>query len=416
MPVSTTAREAIDRIPAGARVFVGHECGTPLTLLDALQERAQEGPLDLQLYLGLMLAEHPLFQVENAALRMTSYHLSAAVMPAYRAGRLDYLPLRYSQAARTFLPDGPLPVDVLLTQVAPGRAGQWSLGLSVGTTAELALRAPLVIAEVNAQAPFTLGEAVVPDEAIDVLVEADYPPVPLPQAQIGAVERRIGELVASLVPDEATLQVGIGAIPDALLEALRGHRDLGFHSGLLNDRMWALVEAGVATGAAKTIDPGKVVCAEVLATHDLFPKIDRRKELEMRRGTYTHNPSICAQQHRFVAINSAIEVDFMGQVNAESIDGAQITGIGGQFDFMEGAAESDGLSIIALPSTAAGGKKSRIVPRLSHGATVSTPRFCVSHVVTEHGIADLRAKTLRERESALRAIMAPEFRESPSGQ
>jgi len=286
-----------------------------------------------------------------------------------------------------------------------------SLGVSVSVALPAARRAPLVIAQVNPSMPRTLGNGFLHRSQIDCFVEVDEPLASYPPPTIGEVERAIGRHVAALVPDGATVQVGVGAIPQAVLEALTGHRDLSLHS-LLVDASVTLVERGVVTSAAKRIHRGRTDIAEGMGTRRLFTFLHENPLVNMEPSGFVHDPAIVAQIDRFVAINSALEIDLAGQVTAESLGPRQVAGIGGQFDFVLGASRSrGGAAIVALPSTGRDGAVSRIVPRLSAGAAVTNPRALADWIVTEHGAAGLRGKGERGRAEALIAVAHPRFRE-----
>jgi 4-hydroxybutyrate CoA-transferase len=406
-----SAREAVAALPPAGRVFVAPGCGVPTALCTALAEERDRFD-GLRLYCGLLFEPPAFLEAVPVHFRLVSLHPTATVEPLITAGRADYLPLRYSRIPDAFAPDGPVAVDAALVQVSPPDArGYCSLGTAVGTTLPVARSAPLLIAEINPRSPRTHGEGMLHVSEIDIGVEVEHDLVELPQARIGEIERAIGRHVAALVPDEATIQIGIGAIPQAILDALAGHRDLGVHSGMLCDGMIPLVETGVITGACKSLDPHKLAAGEVLGTRALFDWVDDNPAVRMLPARLSHGLEYLMAQDRFVSINSALEVDLTGQVNAEWLGGRQVSGLGGSFDFAEAAMYSrGGLSIVALPATAARGTASRIVPRLAAGTTVTTPRHCVDIVVTEFGVADLRAKTLRERAEALTAIAHPDFR------
>ena len=274
-----------------------------------------------------------------------------------------------------------------------------------------ARRAPLVIAQVNPEMPRTLGNAFLHRSQIDCWVEVDEPLTPYPPTAIGEVERAIGRHVAGLVPDGATVQVGVGAIPQAVLEALGGHRDLSLHS-LLVDASVALVERGVVTSGLKRFHRGRMDIGEGMGTRRLFDFMHENPSVSMDSSSFIHDPQTVAQLDRFVAINSALEIDLTGQVTAESLGVRQVAGIGGQFDFVLAASRSrGGAAVIALPSTGRDGTVSRIVRRLQPGAAVTSPRGLADWVVTEHGVAALRGKGERGRAEALITIADPRFRE-----
>jgi acyl-CoA hydrolase len=281
----------------------------------------------------------------------------------------------------------------------------------VDCTLTAALCARRVVAEINSNMPRTPGDTFLEVGQIAAVVETSRPLLELPPARTTAVTQRIARHVASLIPDGATLQIGIGAIGNEVLAELAGRRDLGMHSELCPDGVVSLVRCGALTGARKTLHPGKVVAGFTLGSQPLFDLIRDNPSFEFRRSAYVNDPFVIAQNDNMHAINSAIQVDLTGQVCADSMGLRPYSGVGGQLDFMRGAGRSrGGKAIIALPSTAKGGTVSRIVPVLDPGAGVVTPRSDVQYVVTEHGVAYLKGKTLRQRAAALIAIADPKFR------
>ena len=413
-PPRLSARQAVRAIPPTARGIFTPACGMPQTLLAAIAEEAGRFQA-LDLYAGIIFADSPLWQRLGENIRLTSWHVTGHIQKQIDSGLAQYLPMRMSHIPRTFAPGGPLAVDVALIQVTPpDDRGYVSLGATVHAIVDPARNAPLVIAEVNPQAPRTLGNCLLHVDEIDYLVDADYPLIQhRPGAEIGATEQAIAAHAASLIPDGATIQIGLGAIPEALLFLLKDKRDLGVHSGMISDGIVALAERGVITGARKTIDRGKIVAGECMGGPDLYRWAHQNPMLHMDSSAYIHDPDIIREIECFVSINSAVEIDLTGQVNSETVNGRQISGIGGQLDFVEGAlAARGGISIFAMPATAAKGKLSRIVGKLSPAAAVSTPRTCSDYVVTEYGIASLRGKTLAQRAGALTAIAHPSFRDA----
>jgi acyl-CoA hydrolase len=306
-----------------------------------------------------------------------------------------------------------LPLDVALINVTrPDAHGFCSLGTSVDAALAACRSAKTVIAQLNASVPRTLGDSFVHVSEIDLAVEVDQPPYEHVEPPIGEAERRIGEYVAELVPDGATLQMGIGSIPSAVGLALRDKRDLGAHTELFTDVVLDLVESGALTGAAKEINRGKIVTAFLMGSRRLYRFVDDNPMVEMRPVDYTNDTSVIRRFRRMVAINSAISVDLTGQVSADSIGTRFYSGVGGQMDFMRGAALADeGRAIIAMPSTAAVGAVSRICAVLPEGAGVVTSRAHVRTVVTEYGVAELFGRSVRERAHALIGIAHPDFRE-----
>jgi len=411
-----SAAEAIRRLPRRGRVLLAPGCGMPLSLGDTMGSQ-HDAFDDLEIYTGLVLAPSTFLDFVPSPFRLITTHVAAATEPLVRDGRADFLPLRHSQLPVIFAPDGTLPVDVLLIQVSPpDRHGYCSLGASVSACLDLVPRVGLVVAEINRQAPRTLGNAVHVSQ-IDLACHVDRPLVAYSSPPAGVLERQIAAHVAPLIPDRACFQIGIGAIPQAILETLRDHRDLGIHSGMLCDGMIPLIDSGVVTGAYKTVDRGFVVGGEVMGTDLLYRYVDDNPIVQIVSAAHSHGLETVRRLDGFVAINSAIEVDLSGQVNAEWVGGRQISGIGGQFDFVEAAMYSrGGLSIVALPATGARGTASRIVRALAAGTPVTTPRSCVDLVVTEYGVADLRGKGVYARAGALAAIAHPQFREALAAQ
>jgi acyl-CoA hydrolase len=301
---------------------------------------------------------------------------------------------------------------VLINVSPPDSHGYCSLGTSVDAALSAIHAADTVIAQLNRSMPRTLGDSFVHVSQIDIGVEVDQRPHPHRLGEVGEIERRIGEYVADLVPDRATIQMGIGSIPTAVALALRGKRDLGVHTELLTDPVLDLVESGALTGDAKEINRGKIVTAFLMGSQRLYDFVDDNPMIEMRPVDYTNDTSVIRRFRRMVAINSAISIDLTGQVSADSIGTRFYSGVGGQMDFIRGAALApEGRPIIALPSLAAGGTVSRIVPVLAEGAGVVTSRAHVRTVVTEHGVAELFGRSVRERAAALIAIAHPDHRE-----
>jgi 4-hydroxybutyrate CoA-transferase len=407
-----SARDAIATLPRSGRVFIASACGLPVTLCDILG--AERDRFDgLEIYTSLLFDHVGFLGAVPDHFRLISLQPTGTVEPLITEGKADYLPLRLSRIPEVLGKDGPLAVDAALIQVSPPDSrGYCSLGPAVSSALPIARSAPLVIAEINPRCPRTHGEGTLHVSEIDIGVEVDHPLAELSPSRVGDSERAIAGHVAELVPDGATIQIGIGGVPQAILEALGGHRDLGVHSGMLCDGMVPLVASGVITGARKSLDPHRLVAGEALGTSKLFDFINDNPTVRMVPAALSHGLEYLQHQDRFVAINSALEIDLTGQVNAEWLNGRQISGLGGQFDFVEAAMYSrGGFSVVALQATAARGAASRIVPRLAAGTAVTTPRHCVDYVVTEFGVADLRAKTLRQRAEALAAIAHPDFRE-----
>jgi acyl-CoA hydrolase len=393
-------------IRPGDTVVWGQACGEPLSLTGTLMAQ-RAGLPGVRCFLGIPCSDT--VRPEHADhLRFASYSGTGSNQPLLRAGVLELLPCHYS-ALPAILSDGPLRADVVLLALPPARPdGAHGLGLCADYVTAVSRSARVVIAEVSDEIPDVRCEPVLRRSDLDVIVHTSIQPPQYHSARpAAAVERSIGELVAGLVPDGATLQVGIGSMPSAVLAALAGHRELGVHSGMITDEVAELVEAGVVTGARKEVDRGLVVTGFLLGTRRLHARAARGDAVVLRATTYTHDPAVLARLHRFTAINAAIEVDLTGQINTETIRGRYVGAVGGAADFMRAAARSQhGLAITVLPSTA--GSASRIVARLGGPASVS--RADAGVIVTEHGVADLRGLTLPERRRRMLAIADPAHR------
>ena len=406
-----TADEAVAGIQSGQQVFIHGGAATPSVLLEALVGRAPElAGVGIIHFHTEGPAPH-LAPEMAASFRHRALFIGANARSAVNDGRADYVPIFLSDVPELFT-TGVLPLDAVLINVSsPDAHGYCSLGTSVDATLAAVRAARTVIAQLNPSMPRTLGDSFVHVSEIDCAVEVDQPPHEHVQPAIGDVERAIGEHVAELVPDGATLQMGIGSIPGAVGLALRGKRDLGVHTELFTDPVLDLVEAGAITGAAKEINRGKIVTAFLMGSQRLYDFVHDNPMIEMRPVDYTNDTSVIRRFRRMVAINSAISIDLTGQVSADSIGTRFYSGVGGQMDFMRGAALStEGRAIIAMPSTAAGGSVSRIAPVLAEGAGVVTSRAHVRTVVTEYGVAELFGRSVRERSASLISIAHPDFR------
>jgi acetyl-CoA hydrolase len=407
----STLADAVGRLRPGMKVLLPSGCGEPVALVGEICRQADR-LRDLALMGGIHLGDYPFARAEAAALRVVTWHMSPRLDEAQRRGRVEFVPARYFDVVRDFAGGGPWAPDCVLVHCAPPDArGYLSLGVAVGVTLPAARRAPLVVAQINPAMPRARGNAYLHRSQIDAWVEVDEPLLEYPPPPIGDVERAIGRHVAGLVADGATVQVGVGAIPQAVLEALGGHRDLALHS-LLVDAAVGLVEGGVVTNARKRVHRGRMDIAEAMGTRRLFDFLHDNPAVNMESSEWVHDPHVVAALDGFVAVNSALEVDLTGQVTAESLGQRQVAGIGGQFDFVLGASRSrGGAAIIALPSTARAGTASRIVARLAPGAAVTTPRFLPDWVVTEYGAARLRGRSEPARAAALLAVAHPAFRD-----
>ncbi len=409
----TDAAGAIAALPRRGRVLVGGNAGEPRSLVAALAEAAETFD-GLEIVQILSFGSGPLVQARaRGHLRVNALFIGPSVRAAVAAGDADYTPVFLSEVPALVSQSGALPLDAVLVQVSPPDAHGWcSLGVSVDVLDGAVRHAPMVIAEINRQMPRTFGAGAVHISRFHRIVAVDHP---LPTLQVEGpdpIRERIAANVAELVDDGCTVQTGIGSIPDALLRLLTDRRDLGFHTELLSDGMLDLIEAGVATGARKELWPGKAVTSFILGSERLYREVDGNLAIEMQPSDVTNDPYRIARMRNFVAINAALSVDLTGQVNADSVGTRLYSGIGGQVDFLRGAARSEGgRPVIVLPSTACGGTVSRIVGTLATGAGVVTSRGDVHHVATEWGRAELHGKTIRERARALIGIADPRFRE-----
>jgi acyl-CoA hydrolase len=408
-----TLADAVGQLAPGMKVLMPPGCGEPVALVGEICR--QSGRLgDLTLMGGIHLGEYPWARPEHGALRFATWHMSPRLEDAARRGRVEFVPMRYFDLVTGFNAGGHWAPDCVLVHTAPPDArGYLSLGVSVSVALPAARRAPLVIAQVNPNMPRTLGNGFLHRSEIDLWVEVDEPLLPYPPTPVGDIERAIGRNVAALVPDGATVQVGVGAIPQAVLEALVDHRDLALHS-LLVDSAVTLVERGAVTGGRKRWHRGRLDIAEAMGTTALFDFVRENPLVNMEPSSWVHDPYVIAAHDRFVAVNSALEIDLSGQVTAESLGPRQVAGIGGQFDFVIGASRSrGGVAVIALPATGGrDGAVSRIVSRLTAGAAVTTPRYVADYVVTEFGAARLTGLGTSERAAAMIAVAHPRFRET----
>ena len=406
-----TPAEAVEHVRPGHRVFIGTGCGQPLRLVRALVDRAAT-LADVEIVHLLTLGDAPYATKELAAtFRINSFFIGENVRDLIQEGFGAYTPIFLSDIPRLF-DSGRLPLDAALIHVSPPDAnGLCSLGVSVDIVKSAAENASLVIAQVNPRMPRTLGNSFIHVHDIDVLVPVDDELVEYVAPEPTEATRRIGEYVAGLVDDGATLEFGIGRIPQSIIEHLKDKKDLGVHTEMITDSMIELIDAGVITGRRKSTDREKIVASFCVGSRRLYDYVDNNAAFAFHPTEYVNDPIVIGRQNRPVAINTALEVDLTGQVGADSIGGAFYSGIGGQVDFNRGAAHApDGKAIIALPATAQDGGVSRIVTRLSAGAGVVTTRGDVHYVVTEYGVAYLHGKSVQERALALISIAHPDFR------
>jgi acyl-CoA hydrolase len=404
--------EAVGVIRSGQRLFIHSVAAAPQRLLHGLTARAPE-LRNVEIYQLHTEGAAPYAAPEHArSFRTRALFVGANVRAAVASGEADYLPIFLSEVPALFR-RRIIPLDAALIQVSPpDKHGFCSLGVSVDATRAAVQTARIVIAQLNPNMPRTHGDGLIHVSEIDYAVAVDDPLPEVPPHPVGAVERAIGSHCAGLVKDGATLQIGIGAIPDAVLAALGDHRDLGIHTEMFSDGVVALLEQGVVTNAEKRLHPGKVVATFAMGTRSLYDFIDDNPQIAMLDVAYLNDTAVIRRNPRVTAINSALEVDLTGQVCADSIGTFQYSGVGGQMDFIRGAALSEGgMPVIALPSTTSRGE-TRIVPVLKPGAGVVTTRAHVHYVVTEYGVAYLYGRSLRQRAQALIEIAHPAHREA----
>ena len=407
-----SAADAVRCVESGMRVYIHPGCAEPEVLVEALMERA---PFvrDVEIVHLLTMGSAPYVAPEmQGHFRHNAMFIGGNVRKAVNEGRADYTPIFLSEIEGLF-EDGSMPLDVALIHVSPPDAhGYCSLGVGVDTTMTAVKYAKRVIAQVNDQVPRTYGDSFVHVSRIDGFVETSRPLCEAHKVEITDVHRGIAKHVASLIEDGATLQTGIGGIPDAVLPFLTDRKDLGIHSELVGDGVIPLIEAGIINGARKNFLPRKVVVGFMLGSRRLFDYVNENPIFEFRPTAFTNDPGRIGLNDNMVAINSALQVDLTGQVCSDSIGTYFYSGIGGQVDFLRGASRSkNGKPILALPATAKNDSISRIVPMLDPGAGVVTSRGLIRYVVTEYGIAYLHGKTIRQRAEALINIAHPKFRE-----
>lgn len=412
-----SADDAIKNVQSGNRLFLSGNVSVPKMLLAALVKHAPELK-NVEICQALTVSSGDFVAPEmEGHLRVNTVFISDNVRKAVQDGRADFTPVFLSEFPLLFK-NNILPLDVALIHVSPpDEHGFCSLGVDVGLTKTPAESAKIIIAEVNEQMPRTLGDSFLHVSQLDFVVPVNYPIPELPMSEEGdkTIIESIASNIADLIPDGATIQMGIGAIPDAVLNYLFGKKDLGIHTELFSDGVIDLVEAGVLTNSRKTLHQGKIVAGFILGTKRLYDWVDDNPLIELHRSEHVNDPFVIAQNDRMVAINSAIEIDLTGQVCADSIGPKFYSGVGGQLDFVYGASRSKGgVPIIAIPSTSVmrdGTIVSKITSLLKHGAGVVTSRNHVRFVVTEYGVAELYGKTINQRVHALIRIAHPQFRD-----
>jgi len=406
-----TAEEAVSVIKSGDRVYISGNAATPYVVMGALASRKDELD-DVELVHVLLMGEDPLSRPEmEGHFRHNSLFVGPADRKAINEGRADYIPIFLHQIPDLIYSEQ-MPLDVAMLHLSPpDEHGFMSLGVEVLASKAAAEKAKIFIAQVNEQMPRILGDSFIHVSRVQKIVEVSEDLPQLERKPFSEVERKIGHFVAELIEDGSTLQLGIGGIPDAVLSALKGRRDLGVHTEMVSDGVMEAIEAGIITGAKKTFHPYKVILTFILGSKKLYDFTDNNPIFEAHPTDYTNHPFNISRNDNMVAINSAIEVDITGQVCSDSIGAYIYSGFGGQVDFIRGATHSKGgKPVIALPSTAKNGEVSRIVPFLKKGAGVVTTRADVKYVVTEYGVAYLHGRNLQERTIALINIAHPKFR------
>jgi acyl-CoA hydrolase/GNAT superfamily N-acetyltransferase len=404
---------ALSRIRPGSRIFIGSGCAEPRFLIGSLVKQAADFP-DTELVNILTMSVSPYTEERYAdSFRLNAFFIGDNVREAVWKGRADYTPMFLSELPQ-LLRSGRVHVDAALVQVTPpDRYGYCSLGISVDIGMAAIEAADYVVAQVNPMMPRTLGDTFVPVSWLDAMVYHEEPLIELPAAAADQDCTAIGRHIAGIIEDGSTIQAGIGAVPDAVLRELRGHKHLGVHTEMFSDGVMELIKEGVITNEKKTIHKGKVIASFSMGSRELYEFIDENPMFEMHPSEYTNNPFVIARNARMVAINSALQIDLTGQICSDSLGYKFYSGIGGQVDFIRGSAMSKGgKPIIAVPSTAEDGKVSRIVPNLEEGSGVVTTRGDVHFVATEHGVAYLHGKSIRDRAMSLIQIAHPRFRDS----
>ncbi|MBQ7796200.1 MAG: acetyl-CoA hydrolase/transferase family protein [Lachnospiraceae bacterium] len=409
------ADQALDYVKSGERVVIGHACAEPSHLVETMVSKAEQYEnVEIVHMVAMGKAGYAQPDMEKH-FRHNALFVGGSTRKAVAEGRGDFTPCFFYRVPSLFT-NGSLPVDVALIQATPpDENGNMSLGISVDYTLPAARAAKKVIVQVNKELPRTYGDSCinVSDTNIVAIVEHDAPIIELAPPKIGEVERAIGANCANLIHDGDTLQLGIGAIPDAVLLFLKEKKDLGIHSEMFSDGVVELVEQGVITNAKKTTHPGKFVANFLMGTKRLYNFVNNNPDVELYPVDYVNHPMVVMKEDNIVSINSCVQLDLMGQAASETIGYTQISGVGGQVDFIRGATMAkNGRSILAFPSTAAKGTVSKIVPLLDEGAAVTTSRNDVDYAVTEYGIAKLAGKSLKDRARALIEIAHPDFRDA----
>jgi 4-hydroxybutyrate CoA-transferase len=406
------ADDIVDIIGPKAKVGIGNACAEPQTLIEALIDNRERFKA-IEVY-GFINYWHKRFVQYNMGgiFKLKVFMVDRFSGDGVKKGYTEYIPCRYSGIPALFL-KGHIPLDVALISITPPNAkGYCSFGVSSDFTKAMAISAKKVVAEVNHRMPWVYGDNLINQNQIDYMIETDRPLPQISREELSELDRQIGGYVSQLIEDGATIQLGIGRLSEAVLASLDEKRWLGVHSGLLPDGIVDLVENGIIDNSRKGLKNGKIVTTTMIGTDKLFKFVNRNRAVECYPSNYTHNQITLAKLNKLHSINSAIQVDLTGQINAETIGGIQVSGVGGHTDFVCGVALSKGgKSIIVTSSATTNEKKSRIVPFLDKGSSVTSLRHDIDYVVTEYGIAFLRGKTLNERAKALIQIAHPKFRD-----
>ncbi len=408
-----SADDAVKAIKSGDTVYIQSHAAAPAVLSEAMVRRSNQLE-DVKIVHLMTMGKAEYAKPEYSGIfRVKALFIGSNIREAVNSGRAECIPIFLSEVPH-LLESGGLPIDVCMIQVSPPDShGYCSYGVSVDCTIAARKKSRVVIAQVNKQMPRTLGRSFVHVSRLDHIVEVDMPLPELLPEPLSEEDETLGKYVADLVEDEATIQLGIGTIPNAVLKSLSSKRNLGVHSEMLSDGIVDLIEQGVVTNDHKTVLPGKVAVSFVMGSKRLYDFVDNNPQVEFQTSDFINDPFVISRNHKMTAINSALEIDVTGQVEAGSIGDYLYSGFGGQVDFIRGATGSrKGKAIIALPSTAKGGSVSRITARLAPGAGVVTTRADVHYVVTEFGVAQLFGRTMKERVRALINIAHPKFRES----
>ena len=406
------ADDIVDIIGPKAKVGLGNACAEPQTLIEALiNNRERFETIETYGFINYWTEQ---FVQHNMGERfkLKVFMVDRFSVDGVKKGYTEYIPCRYSGIPALFL-KGHIPLDVALISITPPNAkGDCSFGVSSDFTKAMAISAKTVVAEVNHRMPWVYGDNLINQNQIDYMIETDRPLPQVRREELSDLDRRIGGYVSQLIEDGSTIQIGMGRLSEAVLESLHGKRWLGVHSGLLPEGIVDLVEKGVIDNSQKGLKNGKIVTTTIIGTDKLFKFVHSNRSVESYPSNYTHNQVTLAKINKLHSISSAIQVDLMGQINAETVGGIQVSGVGGHTDFVCGAALSKGgKSIIVTSSASTNEKKSRIVPFLDKGSSVTSLRHDIDYVVTEYGIAFLRGKTLNERAKALIQIAHPKFRD-----